>query len=162
QILPTDIAGLDCSRQSPTLGRTCYRWTAVTMTTTGGGSKCLDAFMLALNQACDGEECRWYVSTLELQLVSLEFCGACRSAQVFDVRVDEHTPPTLWTSRTPHATPATRSRTICISNRVPAVQAFGWELDLSIERLRNRAAFDVQQGPERPQQSEHFGEAGVR
>ncbi|CAN0455230.1 unnamed protein product, partial [Ectocarpus fasciculatus] len=61
--------------------------------------------MLALNQACDGEEYRWYVSTLELQLVSLEFCGACRSAQLLDVRVDEHTPPTLWASRTPHATP---------------------------------------------------------
>ncbi|CAN0295890.1 unnamed protein product, partial [Ectocarpus fasciculatus] len=118
--------------------------------------------MLALNQACDGEENRWYESTLELQLVSLEFCGACRSAQLLDVRVGEHTPPTLWTSRTSPATPGKRSKTFCISNRVPAVQAFGWKWDLSIERLPNRAAFDVQQGPERPQQSEHFGEAGVR
>ncbi|CAN0445300.1 unnamed protein product, partial [Ectocarpus fasciculatus] len=99
---------------------------------------------------------------LELQLVSLELCGACRSAQLLDVRVDERTPPTLWTSRTPHATSAKRSKTICVSNRVPAVQAFGWEWDLSIERLPNRAAFDVQQGPERPQQSGHFCEAGVR
>ncbi|CAN0240998.1 unnamed protein product, partial [Ectocarpus fasciculatus] len=53
--------------------------------TISGGSKCLDAFIVALNQACGGQEKRWYVSTLELQLVSLEFCGACRSAQLLDV-----------------------------------------------------------------------------
>ncbi|CAN0434302.1 unnamed protein product, partial [Ectocarpus fasciculatus] len=74
---------------------------------------------------------------------------------------DEHTPPTLWTSRTLHTTPGKRSRTIFISNRVPAVQAFGWTWDLSIERLPNRAAFELQQGPECPQQSGHFCEAGV-
>ncbi|CAN0423084.1 unnamed protein product, partial [Ectocarpus fasciculatus] len=78
------------------------------------------------------------------------------------VRVNEHTPPTLWNSCTSHTTPGKRSRTIGISNRVPAVRAFGWEWDLSIERLPNRAAFDVQQGPESPEQSGHFCEAGVR
>ncbi|CAM9977509.1 unnamed protein product [Ectocarpus fasciculatus] len=131
------------------------------MTTTGGGSKCLDAFMIALNQACDGEGNRWYVSTLELQLVSLEFCGACRSAQLLDVRVDEPTPPTLWTSRTSHTTPGKRSKNIFISKRVPAVQAFGWKWDLSIERLPNRAAFDRQPRPECPQHYGHFCEPGV-
>ncbi|CAN0440546.1 unnamed protein product, partial [Ectocarpus fasciculatus] len=69
-------------RPSPALGRTCYRWTAVTMTTTEGSSKCLDAFTLALSQFCDGQGEHWYVFTLELQLVSLELCQACRSAQL--------------------------------------------------------------------------------
>ncbi|CAN0223743.1 unnamed protein product, partial [Ectocarpus fasciculatus] len=53
--------GLGCPRPSPALGRTCYRWTAVTMTTTEASSKCLDAFTLALYQACDGDDYRWYV-----------------------------------------------------------------------------------------------------
>ncbi|CAN0446380.1 unnamed protein product, partial [Ectocarpus fasciculatus] len=53
----------------------------------------------------------WYVSTLELQLVSLELCQACRSAQLLDVRVDEDTPPTLWASRTSHTTPGKCSKT---------------------------------------------------
>ncbi|CAN0512055.1 unnamed protein product, partial [Ectocarpus sp. 12 AP-2014] len=39
--------------------------------TTRGRSDCLDVFMVALNQACDGQDKRWYASTLELQLVSL-------------------------------------------------------------------------------------------
>ncbi|CAN0250932.1 unnamed protein product, partial [Ectocarpus fasciculatus] len=55
------------------------------MATTEGGSKCLDAFILALNQAGDSQQKRWYVSTLELQLASLELCGVCRSAQMLDV-----------------------------------------------------------------------------
>ncbi|CAM9800715.1 unnamed protein product [Ectocarpus sp. 12 AP-2014] len=43
--------------------------------TTEGRSECLGAFIVALNQTCDGQEKRWYASTPELQLVSLEFAG---------------------------------------------------------------------------------------
>ncbi|CBJ26958.1 expressed unknown protein [Ectocarpus siliculosus] len=57
-----------------------------------GRRKCLDAFIVALNQTCDGRENRWYASTLELQLVSLKFCGACRRFPTLHVRVDRQTP----------------------------------------------------------------------
>ncbi|CAN0014854.1 unnamed protein product, partial [Ectocarpus sp. 6 AP-2014] len=93
--------------------------------TTAGNSKCLDAFVVALNQACDGQEKRWYVSTLELQLVSLEVCGACRSVQTLHVRVKRQTPPSLWFPSQSHTTTNKRSPEVCISSRVPVVQAFG-------------------------------------
>ncbi|CAN0496982.1 unnamed protein product, partial [Ectocarpus sp. 8 AP-2014] len=57
-----------------------------------GRSKCLDTFVVALNQTCDGGDKRWYASTLELQLVSLEFCGACRRVPTLHVRVNRQTP----------------------------------------------------------------------
>ncbi|CAN0164398.1 unnamed protein product [Ectocarpus sp. 6 AP-2014] len=69
------------TRAHPTLPCCCSGWsvhcTAVAMNLEGR-RKCLDAFIVALNQTCDGRENRWYASTLELQLVSLKFCGACR------------------------------------------------------------------------------------
>lgn len=54
--------------------------------------------MVALCQAQGGgmEERRWYVSTIELQLTSLEFCRACRSVPIFHVIVDNKTPRRLW------------------------------------------------------------------
>ncbi|CAN0363910.1 unnamed protein product, partial [Ectocarpus fasciculatus] len=132
------------------------------MTTTKGSSKCLDAFTLALSQACDGQEERWYVSTLELQLVSLELCQACRSAQLLDARVDEDTPPTLWTSRASHTTPGKRSETsFIISNRVPAVQAFGWTWKLPVDHLPQRASMELHPGPKCPQQNGQRFDAGV-
>ncbi|CAN0059278.1 unnamed protein product, partial [Ectocarpus sp. 6 AP-2014] len=88
------------------------------MANTEGGGSSLDALMVALNQACDGQEKRWYVSTLELQLVSLELCGACRSAQLLHIFVKEDTPPTLWSSRTSRTTTSQRSPEVCTSNRV--------------------------------------------
>ncbi|CAM9691685.1 unnamed protein product, partial [Ectocarpus sp. 4 AP-2014] len=57
-----------------------------------GRPSCLDAFIVALNQTCDGGKRRWYASTLELQRVSLAFCGACRSVPTLHVRVDRETP----------------------------------------------------------------------
>ncbi|CAN0122947.1 unnamed protein product, partial [Ectocarpus fasciculatus] len=103
----------------------------------------------------DGQQKWWYVSTLELQLASLELCGACRSAQVLDVRIDEDTPPTLWSSRTSHTTPTQRSPDVCISNRVPAVQAVGWTWEISMDRLPQRAASELQPGPERRRANGH-------
>ncbi|CAN0038148.1 unnamed protein product, partial [Ectocarpus fasciculatus] len=139
----------------------CDRTRLVAMATTAGGSKCLDAFILALNQACDGQWKRWYVSTLELQLVSLELCRACRSAQLLEVRIGEATPPTLWPSRISCATPRKRSREVCCSSRVPAVQAFGWECYLPTDRLPQRAAVELQPGPERRRQHGHSCAAGI-
>ncbi|CAN0414325.1 unnamed protein product [Ectocarpus sp. 12 AP-2014] len=108
------------------------------MATREGGSKGLDALIVALNQACDGQRMRWHTYTLELPLVSLELCGVCRSAQLLHVRVHEDTPPTLWTSRTSRTTPSQRNPEVCISNRVPPVQAFGWAWKLPMDRLPQR------------------------
>ncbi|CAN0292578.1 unnamed protein product, partial [Ectocarpus fasciculatus] len=124
------------------------------MASTRGGSKCLDAFILALNQACDGQEKRWYVSTLELQLVSLELCGACTSAQLLDVLVNEHAPPTLWSSRTSRTTHSQRIPEVCTASRVPTVHAFGWTWELPVNRLPQRAAIELQLGPEHGWQDE--------
>lgn len=47
----------------------------------GGQPVCLNAFMVALNQACEGGEERWNASTaLGAQLTSMEFC---RRAEAF-------------------------------------------------------------------------------
>lgn len=69
-----------------------------------GGSRCLDAVLVVLHQAHEAEEGdgqirRRYLSTLELQLVSLEFCMACRSIPTLHVRIVPGAPPTLWTPR---------------------------------------------------------------
>ncbi|CAN0551023.1 unnamed protein product, partial [Ectocarpus sp. 12 AP-2014] len=70
---------------------------------------CLDAFIVALNQVCDEHDKRWYASTLELQLVSLAFCGACRSVPTLQVRVDHKLPRSLWYPSTSHTVPNNRS-----------------------------------------------------
>ncbi|CAM9759840.1 unnamed protein product, partial [Ectocarpus fasciculatus] len=49
------------------------------MATAEGQTQFLDALVVALSQACDGGKKRWYASTLELQLASLEICRVCRS-----------------------------------------------------------------------------------
>ncbi|CAM9486440.1 unnamed protein product, partial [Laminaria digitata] len=57
-----------------------------------GNDRCLEAFTVALNQACwDGEKA-WYVSTMHLQLASLEFCTACRAVPTLHVRISRGTP----------------------------------------------------------------------
>lgn len=108
--------------------------------TCSGGSRCLDALTIALTQVHDrGQEKRaWYVSTLELQLASLEFCRACRSVPLLHVRVHSGTPHTLrapgkdasqrhpWqhTSLSLNASSASAAKVASIeSSRVPAVRA---------------------------------------
>ncbi|CAN0431684.1 unnamed protein product, partial [Ectocarpus fasciculatus] len=46
-------------------------------------------------------------------------------------------------------TPSQRSPEVCISNRVPAVQAVGWTWKLSMDRLPQKAATEVPPGPRR-------------
>ncbi|CAN0449996.1 unnamed protein product, partial [Ectocarpus fasciculatus] len=108
-----------------------------------GTNKCLDAFTVALNQACDGQEKCWYASTLELQLVSLEFCGACRSVQTLHVRVVPYTCPSLWSARQSHTTPDKRGLEVCVSSRVPAVQAIGLTWALPMEFLLRSPALEL-------------------
>ncbi|CAN0589936.1 unnamed protein product, partial [Ectocarpus sp. 12 AP-2014] len=116
-----------------------------------GRSDCLDAFIVALNQACDGQNKRWIASTLELQLASLEFCGACRSVQTFQVHVDAETPPRLWYPCKAHITPDKEGREVSIASRVPAVQPFGWTWSLrslKVEVLLQTSVIDPRSRPE--------------
>ncbi|CAM9779843.1 unnamed protein product, partial [Ectocarpus fasciculatus] len=59
-----------------------------------GLNRCLDAFIVALNQSCDGE--KWYTSIAGLQLASLAFYVACRNVTTPCLTVDKGTPPRLW------------------------------------------------------------------
>ncbi|CAN0190334.1 unnamed protein product, partial [Ectocarpus sp. 12 AP-2014] len=116
-----------------------------------GRRRCLDAFIVALNQACDGGKRRWYASTLELQLVSLEVCGACRCVPVLHVRVRRRTPRSLWSPCKSHETADMRSGEGCISSRVPAVHAFGLTWALPMEVLLQSSAIEQRSGSERRQ-----------
>lgn len=84
----------------------------------------MDAFIVALNQASDEGRKRWYASTLDLQVVSLELCRACRSIPTLHVRVRERTPRSLWSPRQTQARRITRgSKKLRDSSRVPVVRA---------------------------------------
>ncbi|CAM9968500.1 unnamed protein product, partial [Ascophyllum nodosum] len=49
-----------------------------------GPTRCLDAFLIALNQA---DSSGWYLSTLQLQLASLKVCELCRSVSTLHLTV---------------------------------------------------------------------------
>ncbi|CAM9252174.1 unnamed protein product, partial [Ectocarpus sp. 12 AP-2014] len=70
-----------------------------------GQTRCFDIFNIALSQACAREEQRWFASTLELQLASLDICRACRSMSILHVRVTRETPRSLWSPRKVQAGP---------------------------------------------------------
>lgn len=53
-------------------------------------SLCLQAFNIALSGCYHGK--RWYTSTLQLQLASLNYCIACRSVPTLHLLVDDDTP----------------------------------------------------------------------
>ncbi|CAM9376337.1 unnamed protein product [Ectocarpus sp. 12 AP-2014] len=57
-------------------------------------SRCLDAFVVALNETCHEGKC--IMSTTALQLASLQFCVACRSASTLRLRIHTDTPRHLW------------------------------------------------------------------
>ncbi|CAN0490571.1 unnamed protein product, partial [Ectocarpus sp. 12 AP-2014] len=107
----------------------------------------LDAFIVALNQTCDGGEKRWYTSTLELQLASLEFCRACRRVPTLHLRINPRTPRSLWSPRNSHTTAVNkRRREVGVWSRVPAVQAFGVTWALSMNDLLQSSAMELRSG----------------
>lgn len=110
-----------------------------------GKSPCLDAFAVALKQACDGGERRWYASTRELHRASLAFCRECRSVPTMHVRVDDdgEAPASLWYSRQPHAWPTLRSSRVCVSSRVPVVRAHRLTWELGLDVLLETADFEL-------------------
>ncbi|CAM9491548.1 unnamed protein product, partial [Ectocarpus sp. 12 AP-2014] len=75
------------------------------MSTSEGQTRCLDVFVIALSQACAGGERRWFESTLELQLTSLDICRACRNVSILQVRVTHEAPSSLWSPREVQARP---------------------------------------------------------
>ncbi|CAM9654724.1 unnamed protein product [Ectocarpus sp. 13 AM-2016] len=108
--------------------------------TTEGRTRCLDAFVVALSQACEGGKKRWYASTLELQLTSLDMCRACRSRPILHLRVFGHTPKSLWS---PHITRWNkRSSKLRISSRLSVVRALHLTWALSMEALLRKAAIE--------------------
>ncbi len=74
--------------------------------------RCGAAITVTLNQACElGLEAGgWYTSTLELQLVSLDFYEACRGVRTLCVNVKEGTPHSLRPAREQQTLPGTRSQ----------------------------------------------------
>ncbi|CAM9963794.1 unnamed protein product, partial [Ectocarpus fasciculatus] len=87
--------------------------------TTPGPSRnsCLKAISVALNETCDGK--RWYTSTKELQLASLELCIACRSYRMLHLNIDAEVPRRLLAAA--DAPPPHRKR-LC-GTRVPRLKA---------------------------------------
>ncbi|CAB1115302.1 unnamed protein product [Ectocarpus sp. CCAP 1310/34] len=82
-----------------------------------GSSRCLDAFIVALNETCHEGKC--ITSTTALQLASLQFCVACRSASPVRLRIDTDTPRYLWAKDS--GPQARRSAMIRRASRVPAL-----------------------------------------
>eukprot|EP00903_Cladosiphon_okamuranus_P019553 g17984.t1 len=105
-----------------------------------GPSRCLDAFIVALQQASDetgswykSQQC-WYTSTRQLQLASLEFCTACRSVPTLIVTVEKDTPTRLWMDD-----PARESGSAkrLAATRVPVIRAHAVTWKLSASALRS-------------------------
>lgn len=109
------------------LTRFCLRSRAMNELSGLPASRCVDAFIIALSQATgEGKDKRWYVSTLQLQMLSLLFCRECRSVPRLHVKITDETPRRMWASREPPDysldTPAQAGGT----SRVPFVQALEW------------------------------------
>lgn len=111
-------------------------------------SRCLDAFIVVLNQLYEQE--RWYTSTKELQLASLGLCGACRNGTTLHLTLDPETPPRLLAAADA-SPPSPEERG---STRVPRLRAHTvtWNRSSSVElsrldrreHLRVRPLFQLQ------------------
>lgn len=103
--------------------------------------RCLDVFTVALHQATEGE--RWYTSTAQLQLASLEFCKACRSVPTLYMKVDEDAPERLWDHSAAHQHRVSRAwRRLRRVTGVPTFRPRGVTCKLDKEHLcRTKSAF---------------------
>lgn len=108
-----------------------------------GRSTCVDAFIVALNQTCEGGEKRWIESTLELQLASLEFCRACRSLPTLHVRVYDASPRSLWFPEQTLTRSEMGSSKRGVSTRVPVVRTLRLTWGLSMEALQQSATMET-------------------
>lgn len=83
---------------------------------------------------------RWYASTLELQLASLELCRACRSVPTLHARVDDDTPRTLWSRRASSRVPVVTA--LCLTWALPTegLQRVAIELYTRLEFLHRQGS----------------------
>ncbi|CAN0202468.1 unnamed protein product [Scytosiphon promiscuus] len=95
-------------------------------------SRCLDALVVAIDQASDMRE--WYTETKELLQTSLKLCEACRGAHTVHLRVDDDTPTTLLA--TVDAPDAQAGRGVLSRVRRPRARRVTWKLS-SVELLGN-------------------------
>ncbi|CAM9126585.1 unnamed protein product, partial [Laminaria digitata] len=72
-----------------------------------GKDRCVQAITVAIDQACGGGEKTWYVSTVNLQLASLQLCRACRAVVPLHVRLGQGIPRSMWAPQITPAQPAT-------------------------------------------------------
>ncbi|CAN0024580.1 unnamed protein product [Ectocarpus fasciculatus] len=92
-------------------------------------TSCLNALIVSLNETCDGKI--WYTSTKELQLVSLEFCVACRSYQTVHLKIDSRIPRRLLAAAAAPPPHPTR----LFGTRVPRLRArrVTWNMRTAVE-----------------------------
>ena len=105
-----------------------------------GNDRCLQAFTAALNQACGGGGKTWYVSTMNLQLASVQLCIACRAVAPLHVRLGQGIPRSMWATDISPAQPATEVAELPVPSRVPVVQMLSatWDIDLRTFRSSQR------------------------
>ncbi|CAM9551785.1 unnamed protein product, partial [Ectocarpus sp. 12 AP-2014] len=101
------------------------------------GNPCLDAFAVVLNNTCDGKP--WFASTQELQLVSLQLCGACRAFNNVHLEANPQIPRTLLAAAD---APAAHPTGLC-STRVPrlGVVSVAWNMSTATELKSPISAF---------------------
>lgn len=104
-----------------------------------GEGRCLDAFRAVLmSQTCEGGRERWFTSTRQLQLVSVELCRACRGVPDFKVHIEEKTPRGVWCTRQSQL-----PLNMPVSIRVPVLRAFHFTWDLPLDVLVENAAIEL-------------------
>ncbi|CAM9391724.1 unnamed protein product [Ectocarpus sp. 12 AP-2014] len=82
-------------------------------------------------------------NTLELQLVSLEICRACRSIAMLHVRVSDRTPRSVWSPHEVQTPPNTCGSNVRLSSRVPVMRARRLEWALPMKDLLRIAAIEL-------------------
>ena len=82
---------------------------------------------------------------MQLQLVSPEFCRACRSIPTLHVSVEEETPQSLWVLKERQTQPRTRSspKRSRLSSGVPAIRALRLTWVLPMEVLLQSTSRDL-------------------
>lgn len=83
----------------------------------------LDALAIALDQAHQGGSKRWYASTLDLQLASLELCVARRAVSMLHVHIKGDAPRSLWYPSTLTANPTPNKSKYPKPRQIPLVEA---------------------------------------
>ena len=98
-----------------------------------GRGMCVDALIVALNEGRSGQ--RWFDSTKNLQLASLQLCVICRDVALWGIQINADTSRRLWAATKAVDDPSGRQQAAV--TRVPALRAkvITWELPTSPQNL---------------------------